>query len=480
MNSIPRQIEPQAVAVLAGLGHGGAQLADVREVDLAGSGHDGGASVPRGADGEVVVHWCAVTYPQLPPTQRRDYRSTGRWHISMTFPRRRSACARSRACWWPRATSIRPRWTRWSRPTSTRSGRISARAWSPAPGSIRPIRERLLADATRGDRRARDHRPRRASTWWRCSTPPEVHNLVVCTLCSCYPWTVLGLPPVWYKSAPYRSRAVSDPRGVLARLRGRRWAEDVACACGTRRRGPLPRACRCARRHRRLVRGGVGRARHARRDDRRRRPVNGAHDMGGVHGFGPVVAEADEPVFHADWERRVLGAGRSRWARAGAGTSTCRASRARTGRPAEYLSLSYYEIWLAGLERLLAEQRAARRGRCRRPRAPARCSRACWPAAYRPNARRRGRRGSPSATRADAEHPPAAATRGCRATRAGKVGVDRARARLPRLPGRELDAVRRRGPAVALHRGASPATELWGPDGDPTLAVSLRRLRAVP
>ena len=43
----------------------------------------------------------------------------------------------------------------------------------------------------------------------------QVHNLVVCTLCSCYPWSVLGLPPVWYKSAPYRSRAVIDPRGVL-------------------------------------------------------------------------------------------------------------------------------------------------------------------------------------------------------------------------------------------------------------------------
>ena len=43
-----------------------------------------------------------------------------------------------------------------------------------------------------------------------------VHNLVVCTLCSCYPWTVLGLPPVWYKSPPYRSRSVRDPRGVLA------------------------------------------------------------------------------------------------------------------------------------------------------------------------------------------------------------------------------------------------------------------------
>jgi nitrile hydratase len=44
---------------------------------------------------------------------------------------------------------------------------------------------------------------------------PRVHNLVVCTLCSCYPWPILGLPPVWYKSAPYRSRAVIDPRGVL-------------------------------------------------------------------------------------------------------------------------------------------------------------------------------------------------------------------------------------------------------------------------
>ena len=44
---------------------------------------------------------------------------------------------------------------------------------------------------------------------------PEVHNVVVCTLCSCYPWDVLGLPPVWYKSAPYRSRAVKDPRSVL-------------------------------------------------------------------------------------------------------------------------------------------------------------------------------------------------------------------------------------------------------------------------
>jgi nitrile hydratase len=55
---------------------------------------------------------------------------------------------------------------------------------------------------------------------------PKVRNLVVCTLCSCYPWPLLGLPPVWYKSAPYRSRAVIDPRGVLKEF-GVEVADDV-------------------------------------------------------------------------------------------------------------------------------------------------------------------------------------------------------------------------------------------------------------
>jgi len=54
----------------------------------------------------------------------------------------------------------------------------------------------------------------------------DVHNLVVCTLCSCYPWPTLGLPPIWYKSAPYRARAVSDPRGVIAEF-GVDLPEDV-------------------------------------------------------------------------------------------------------------------------------------------------------------------------------------------------------------------------------------------------------------
>ncbi len=55
---------------------------------------------------------------------------------------------------------------------------------------------------------------------------PGVHNMIVCTLCSCYPWPVLGLPPVWYKSAPYRSRSVIDPRGVLREF-GLELADDV-------------------------------------------------------------------------------------------------------------------------------------------------------------------------------------------------------------------------------------------------------------
>jgi nitrile hydratase len=55
---------------------------------------------------------------------------------------------------------------------------------------------------------------------------PDVHNVVVCTLCSCFPWATLGLPPVWYKSAPYRARAASDPRGVLQEF-GTEIGEDV-------------------------------------------------------------------------------------------------------------------------------------------------------------------------------------------------------------------------------------------------------------
>src|SRR4051812_41472383 len=88
--------------------------------------------------------------------------------------------------------------------------RVVARSW--VDGAYR---ERLLADATAAIGEL-GIRGRQGEHMVALENTPEVHNLVVCTLCSCYPWPVLGLPPVWYKSAPYRSRAVADPRGVLA------------------------------------------------------------------------------------------------------------------------------------------------------------------------------------------------------------------------------------------------------------------------
>ena len=87
--------------------------------------------------------------------------------------------------------------------------RVVARAWvDPA------FKNRLLADATAAIAEF-GYGGRQGEHMVVVENTPTVHNLIVCTLCSCYPWSVLGLPPVWYKSAPYRSRAVIDPRGVM-------------------------------------------------------------------------------------------------------------------------------------------------------------------------------------------------------------------------------------------------------------------------
>ena len=88
--------------------------------------------------------------------------------------------------------------------------RVVARAWiDPA------FRQWLLADATAAIA-SLGYSGRQGEHIVAVENSASRHNLVVCTLCSCYPWPVLGLPPVWYKSAPYRARAVKDPRGVLA------------------------------------------------------------------------------------------------------------------------------------------------------------------------------------------------------------------------------------------------------------------------
>ena len=88
--------------------------------------------------------------------------------------------------------------------------RVVAKAWTdPA------YRARLLADATAAIAEL-GFAGAQGEHMVAVENTPAVHNMVVCTLCSCYPWPVLGLPPVWYKSPAYRSRAVIDPRGVLA------------------------------------------------------------------------------------------------------------------------------------------------------------------------------------------------------------------------------------------------------------------------
>jgi nitrile hydratase len=88
--------------------------------------------------------------------------------------------------------------------------RVVARAWVD-----RAFRDWLVADATAAIA-SLGYTGRQGEHMVAVENTDEQHHMVVCTLCSCYPWPVLGLPPTWYKSAPYRSRAVKDPRGVLA------------------------------------------------------------------------------------------------------------------------------------------------------------------------------------------------------------------------------------------------------------------------
>jgi nitrile hydratase subunit alpha len=98
--------------------------------------------------------------------------------------------------------------------------RVVARAWvDPA------YRERLLADGTAAIAEL-GIAGAEADNLVAAANTPAQHNLIVCTLCSCYPWPLLGLPPTWYKSLPYRARAVAEPRAVLAEF-GLQLADDV-------------------------------------------------------------------------------------------------------------------------------------------------------------------------------------------------------------------------------------------------------------
>jgi nitrile hydratase len=110
----------------------------------------------------------------------------------------------------------------YEREVGPRNGaRVVARAWvDPA------YKARLLADGTAAIAEL-GYSGQQSEKLTVVENTPSVHNVVVCTLCSCYPWALLGLPPTWYKSAGYRSRTVADPRGVLREL-GLTVREDVA------------------------------------------------------------------------------------------------------------------------------------------------------------------------------------------------------------------------------------------------------------
>jgi nitrile hydratase len=209
--------------------------------------------------------------------------------------------------------------------------------------------------------------------------------------------------------------------------------------------------------------------------------MNGAQDMGGVHGFGPVLAEPDEPVFHTDWERRVFAL---TLAMGATGEWNLDASRfARENRPPrEYLDKSYYEIWLAGLEQLLAERGLAteaelRAGRPLESHPPV--QRILSPADV---ASTLGR-GSPT----NRETPRPAGFQVGERVRARNINP-LTHTRLPRYVRGHI------GTVTATHgchvfpdshahgRGEDPqwlytvcfdARELWGPDADPTLSVSV-------
>jgi nitrile hydratase subunit alpha len=118
--------------------------------------------------------------------------------------------------------------------------RVVARAWvDPA------YKQRLLTNATAAITELGYSGPE-GEQMRVVENTPKVHNLVVCTLCSCYPWPVLGLPPVWYKSAPYRSRAVIDPRGLLRTRLGQHSRPALPCAArATSGHGGVERRSAC-------------------------------------------------------------------------------------------------------------------------------------------------------------------------------------------------------------------------------------------
>ena len=276
-------------------------------------------------------------------------------------PRCRSACARSKSILTekgyvdPAALDLLIE-TYETKVGPHNGARVIAKAWSDPD-----FRRRLLDDATPAIAMV-GYAGRQGEHIIALENTPQTHNMVVCTLCSCYPWPVLGLPPVWYKAAPYRAKAVIDPRGVLKDFGVELPVRHGHPRVGFDRRAALSRRADAACRDRGLERGEARRARDARFHDRHRPaevarggPMNGGQDLGGAQGHGPVIPEPNEPVFHADWEKRAFALTLAMGAPGGWNIDMSRFARENRP-PGEYLRMTYYQIWLAGLQALMAER----------------------------------------------------------------------------------------------------------------------------
>ena len=142
--------------------------------------------------------------------------------------------------------------------------RVVARAWSDPAFADWLRRDATAAIASLG------YSGRQGEHMRAVFNTPGEHNLIVCTLCSCYPIPVLGLPPVWYKAPPYRSRAVIDPRGRARRVRADARSGHGDPGLGFDGRAALPGGADAPRGQRGAGRGGARRSRHPRLDDRHR------------------------------------------------------------------------------------------------------------------------------------------------------------------------------------------------------------------
>ena len=303
---------------------------------------------------------------------------------------------------------------------------------------------------------------------------PTVHNVICCTLCSCTAFTIIGLPPDWYKDLEYRARVVRESRTVLKEM-----GLDLAAGgrdprLGHDGRHALHGAAGAAAAHRRLDRGAARGDRHARFDDRRRAPVarrtermDGIHDLGGRQGFGRGALHAD-----AHGLPRAVGecaSTRSTRSRCGCGIFNMDEYRHAIERmePRHYLTASYYERSLTSLATLCVEkgvvtrEELERRARRRLPARAAERARARSNVAdARALQRRRPRaRARPTTSPATCACPAtSAASRRRRRRVAGLSVPGRARARRRGAGRADLRrALPQRGPVAELGRpGARP------------------------